>query len=533
MMSSSPPPNSQTPFKDQNVVISSSPMLTETLSLHAVNEYGLLHRPEELIVDHEHDHDHESSQNGSNGSINGVASYEMLDFVPLSSQEDPSLQYPAYLHPMTESYSSSTISSFNTDQPIPSSASTGSLTNVHRTPMRPTSTITPIKRSNSLITPRRPSNVAKASAVDKSPGTGNPFYTPPAFLSPKITKHRKQRSITASVSLSHLDTDLQLQIQNSHQGSPLHTPLRTPGNLGDEEEEDGETEDAGSQSYFISPSVLMKKKFGGKLSELQTLRHEPGHDHSSLTHMDPLTAANDFINPDFLQKVEDIPLLIDADNVESLDQQKLMHPPLVRASTQPPVHPKPGRLTRSRSSMNLSEIATYKEAKTAALRSANSFMDDLNYSISEVPESAPATHYNYELPFETQPAGRTSRFQYLTPPNSSSSSTPGVNSLLAKDKQKPPSAASTAGLKEPEHLDRPLQSSRSKSRSKNSDQDKKKTHECPLCHSRFQRPEHVKRHMRSHSSEKPFACPEEKCNKRFNRNDNLKQHLRKIHHLAV
>ncbi|ODV59181.1 C2H2-type zinc finger protein ASCRUDRAFT_16582, partial [Ascoidea rubescens DSM 1968] len=52
---------------------------------------------------------------------------------------------------------------------------------------------------------------------------------------------------------------------------------------------------------------------------------------------------------------------------------------------------------------------------------------------------------------------------------------------------------------------------------------------CPLCKARFHRPEHVKRHLRSHSSEKPFHCDQPGCNKRFNRNDNLKAHLRKIH----
>lgn len=62
------------------------------------------------------------------------------------------------------------------------------------------------------------------------------------------------------------------------------------------------------------------------------------------------------------------------------------------------------------------------------------------------------------------------------------------------------------------------------------DNDPKKKHACPLCFTKFQRPEHVKRHMKSHSSEKPFVCEEPNCNKRFNRKDNLKAHLKKIHH---
>ncbi|KAK6203480.1 uncharacterized protein RJT21DRAFT_139217 [Scheffersomyces amazonensis] len=57
----------------------------------------------------------------------------------------------------------------------------------------------------------------------------------------------------------------------------------------------------------------------------------------------------------------------------------------------------------------------------------------------------------------------------------------------------------------------------------------KKKHKCPVCDSKFQRPEHVKRHLKSHSTDKPFQCDEPNCGKRFNRKDNLKAHLKKIH----
>lgn len=63
--------------------------------------------------------------------------------------------------------------------------------------------------------------------------------------------------------------------------------------------------------------------------------------------------------------------------------------------------------------------------------------------------------------------------------------------------------------------------------------DPKKKHQCPLCQARFQRPEHVKRHLKSHSSEKPYQCDEADCGKRFNRKDNLKAHLKKIHQRPV
>lgn len=55
---------------------------------------------------------------------------------------------------------------------------------------------------------------------------------------------------------------------------------------------------------------------------------------------------------------------------------------------------------------------------------------------------------------------------------------------------------------------------------------KVKAFSCPLfsCGRLFKRQEHLKRHLRTHTMERPFQCPI--CRKRFSRSDNLTQHTR-------
>ncbi|PYI15567.1 hypothetical protein BO99DRAFT_392290 [Aspergillus violaceofuscus CBS 115571] len=54
---------------------------------------------------------------------------------------------------------------------------------------------------------------------------------------------------------------------------------------------------------------------------------------------------------------------------------------------------------------------------------------------------------------------------------------------------------------------------------------------CSICQSTFRRPEHLKRHFRSHTKEKPFECAQ--CGRHFSRTDTLHRHELSHHNAGI
>ncbi|KAH8984381.1 hypothetical protein EDB86DRAFT_153566 [Lactarius hatsudake] len=52
-------------------------------------------------------------------------------------------------------------------------------------------------------------------------------------------------------------------------------------------------------------------------------------------------------------------------------------------------------------------------------------------------------------------------------------------------------------------------------------------HKCPVCNATFTRPQHVARHMRSHTGDRPYKC--QHCGDQFARSDLLSRHVNKCH----
>ncbi|TID13541.1 hypothetical protein CANINC_004899 [Pichia inconspicua] len=568
---------------------------------------------------------------------------EYTDYVPISSNADPNLQFPT-----SSSYMSlPSSSSFSSNQQIQQSNSSNSLANnLLSTPLQPTrrlsftanfmssvniannrspltSSATPARTS--MVTPKVTTFTHRRSKsrlnADMSPAnSGNPFYNPPSFISPKITKktHRKNISISNSInsiSLSHLDTDLNLQSQLGRNVSPNETPLRTPGRYmygntviyGEDYEDEDENEndlvknhedldermlghkymkanEDSPNNTFVVPNVLMNNRFGGELIDTTATETVTGEAQSSI--LDPVTvnemnflddifgdtAAVESLNDQMMFQFPSQSLEKSNSYFDTLEQleQKQKFQPYDSEIQQPGLEPDndvalsyldnlnfnksasvpqtrlnsvsvDAKIQRSRSSFNLSSIASSRDLKNQEqynsqkpeklephLEASESFnMEENNESISHATSSSSSSSLS-----SGGGLAKSGSLQEIAERGTSAPSTSNRKTTVTGVKTRSKSKSQTAALpniQHPEKLDLPQQSARSKSRTKKSGNEDKKVHECPLCHMKFQRPEHVKRHMLSHSSEKPFACPEPGCNKRFNRNDNLKQHLRNIH----
>lgn len=415
--------------------------------------------------------------------------------------------------------------------------------------------------SSHFLTPLRLNHKRnKSKLIEKSPlhGSGNPFYIPNQ-ISPKIQKrtHKKNSSITNSKSFNHLDNDLNLNLN-----SPLdHSPRLK------EEEEAEEEEDliTALDSHYVIPTLIEKNSLSNLQLPLNTLIEDKLDSNMSSIYGD----YNHFesLHQPLHQPLQPLQQQQQQQQSQNGEFNYLMNNDhLIKNPKNPSQLETVGnskRIQRSKSNFNLTDIAITRSRSSSSVHAPASSASAPQLKIhsqshSQIPpplpnqfvhpntlrqpQSAPLSQFEsmYVEPSTTTSSSSASNLPNITPPSSSNIHIiESTTSPKRRTRRSTTSGASTpsssttsnsSNIKFPERLDLPYQSARSKSRSKKGGlNENKKIHECPLCSMKFQRPEHVKRHMLSHSSEKPFLCPELNCGKRFNRNDNLKQHLRNIH----
>ncbi|WEJ93051.1 hypothetical protein PSN45_000511 [Yamadazyma tenuis] len=375
------------------------------------------------------------------------------------------------------------VGSYNLSTPLrsntsPSSASTSS-TNAYKVSK------TPYRHSRSLSRNR----------VDRTSLTGlNPFYTPNSFVSPKYT----------DLSFDNDDLQTPMQSENAHHAlmaaanlpnfnlqftSPSFNPKVSPTlrrqNTLDSIKIEDQDDDAFKQLKRAKSSTSIRT-VGQTFYQAQSTSFSHDLNHQAL----PPTSA---------QAAASLATPSDSKNISLLQSQ--FNP-----------------LKSYPASINLSSIAADNRPNPPGLLPPlTSIASSAPASVSGPSASSPHHSASMSAPAS---AGLTPLSLSMHHPHQHSASM-----------VQPPHQLSPASLQQAKEInpsfvpDLPIKITDKAS----SLSDPKKKHACPLCYARFHRPEHVKRHMKSHSSEKPFECDQPNCNKRFNRKDNLKAHLKKIH----
>ncbi|CDK27426.1 unnamed protein product [Kuraishia capsulata CBS 1993] len=406
-----------------------------------------------------------------------------------SSQEDPLVSHTVLSTPVRTTVARRRSSTLTSGSNGPNT------TLITATPQSASNTLyqTPIKRSSSF-TPRRRSHARTRSrlSMDASHAMGtNPFYTPPSFLSPKLESPMSQTPIDLFSSHPPVSISPQMLMKSD---TILSTPVQ--------EEYSHQNDDGAPGMRRLRAKKLASEPLLSHMSYGNSGMHQESVNPSLVM----FQTQQPIIDTQLLSRSHSSSLLVDPENTESFSAQPQHRPSLVGSVTMGSI-PQPHNssfLQRSRSSINLSAIALSKESSIASR----------NMNISMNPAA--------NLPY-SRSGNSFDLVQQQTPPPtamSGSKSTPSIKAHVAAPVVVTPvrghRRAKSSVPNVPMSAEDELKA-------------KKKIHECPICHNKFQRPEHVKRHMRSHSSEKPYECPLDECGKKFNRKDNLKQHLRKIH----
>lgn len=360
---------------------------------------------------------------------------------------------------------------------------------------------------------------------------GNPFYNP-QMLNLLLLPTR-----LTSTGLTPLQTPLQLLFSESLLPFKLHFD----GERFLEKPFEKENTNSGpinvNGRHFIVPK---SKSFHG-YNNLSTMTEN--------TSSDTLVGFTDSTDLDFLKELDLDALLMQHDSQDYLFQApdfnldiflQAADMTLKMASALATALAQPQRITRSTASVNLASSlapSDFEDSGSTTPASAGLFYEPHSGMVHLRSQPAGLQHVPYGLFFQNTPSMPNLRLtpQIHTPENGGvSAKAMAAAALLLPD-----------GLDELKLILKKLKRSKKLSDSGDSTEatatavenappgKKKKNHECPLCGLRFQRPEHVKRHMRSHSKEKPFHCDQPNCGKRFNRSDNLKAHLKKIHKLQL